>query len=134
MSKRCLWILVGLALSGLPWAEIAPVPGTQAVRPLFDGANLVCDCWVKSVELLGQENAPGDDGAAKPRSAIAIVEVEDVYKSNGPEPVSATVQCEEGQLWKGEKGIFFLKSTAPSVYELADRFVGATPFSSIPRG
>jgi hypothetical protein len=73
-----------------------------------------------------------EDRIAHPRSGTAIVDVEDIYKSAGPEPISATVEFEEGQLRKGEKGIFFLKSTAPSVYALADPFIGVTPFSSIP--
>ncbi|MGA7927011.1 MAG: HEAT repeat domain-containing protein [Candidatus Sulfotelmatobacter sp.] len=132
MTKYYLRILVALALAAVPWAEVAPVPGEQAIRPLFEGADLVCFCSVQSVEALGPKMAPGDDNS-RPRPALAVVKVNGLYKSSGPDPVSVTVQCEEGQLWKGERAVLFLKLTAPSVYGLADPFIGSTPFTSTPR-
>jgi HEAT repeats len=131
MTKYPFLILVGLALAAALRADVGPIPGEQAVRPLFEAADLVCFCSVRSVEAQGPKTGP-DGNASRPGLAVAGVRVENLYKSSGPDPVSATVQYEEGQLWKGERAILFLKLTASAVYELADPFIGATPFGSIP--
>jgi len=131
MTKRSLQMLVVLALTVIARTEIAPLPGEQAIRPLFEGADLVCFCSVQSVEALGATIVPNLDGHER-QPMDAVIKVGYVYKPSTTNPVSATVQFEEGQLWRGETAILFLKSTSSEAYALADPFIGSTPFSSMP--
>lgn len=130
MTKCGLRTLVVLALTAVARPEIAPLPGEQAIRPLFEGADLVCFCSVQSVGALGSTIASGVDSHER-RPIDAVVKVGYSYKSPTANPVSVTVQTEEGQLWRGETAVLFLKSISSEVYALADPFVGATPFSSM---
>lgn len=131
MTKYGVWMLAVLALSAVAQPEIAPLPGEQAIRPLFEGADLVCFCSVQSVEALGSGAATSSDGR-EPRTMAAAIQVRNIYKSSTANLVSATIQFEEGQLWNGEMAILFLKSTSSGAYALADPFIGSTPFSSMP--
>lgn len=120
-------------------SDIVPVPGTQAVRPVFEASDLVCNCSVKSLSIIAQQPIPQSSVIRK--RIQATVEIQDVYKSSssaaGPillqfkldTPSSSAAQP---ALAPGETAILFLKSTGPNLYEFTDPFLGVTPFHTAP--
>jgi hypothetical protein len=135
-----LALLDMLLLSQVLLSDIAPIPGTQAVNPVFDEADVVCNCLVESLRVV-DERKQGQQG--KPliwQHVVATVHILDLYKT--PDSNSVTLQVEFEQELpptrasmpapsKGETALLFLKASEGSLYGFADPFLGATPFASI---
>ncbi len=121
--------------------EIAPVAGTQHVQPIFEKADLVCNCAVKSLKVLGQQRLGTSPKIVLSERVVATVEVEDLYKPADPPGILISVEFRRevpatralgSPLQVGERALMFLKSTAPLQYVFADPVLGAVQFSSIP--
>jgi hypothetical protein len=116
MKKASVCLLV-VVVSAMSQAGIAPAPGTQRVKPVFDASDLVCNCYVRAL----------DPNRVNADSETAVVEVRDVYKGERVPGSAITVTHEKGALWRGETAILFLRSASES-YRETDSFLGATPF------
>jgi hypothetical protein len=122
--KYYLPIFLSVALGACCWAQVAPLSGESPVRPAFESADLVCGGLVISEKAIAAETGT--------KKVTVVLKVLDVYKWTTQEPSFIMVEYDEGHFWVGEKAVLFLKLRAPSVYTLSDRFIGSTPFSSIP--
>lgn len=124
--KSALCIFAGIVLKVTLSAQVAPTPGTQNIPILFDQADLVCSCSIESSQLTSSERLQGEEG----QHALAVANIDQLYKSNSPVSSTFVVEYDDGRLSKGERAVMFLKLTGPSVYSLADPSIGATPFNS----
>jgi HEAT repeat protein len=132
-----------LVLCGSLLADISPVPGTLPVAPVFNAADLVCNCVVEKTEATGQRSVGEGRKAVTRQQVSATVRVEDEYKSTLPggrrrvtlefeqerPPTSVSIPSVE----RGERALMFLKASGDSTFVFADRFLGAVPFDSIPQ-
>lgn len=137
--KAFILAVVSFAPVLLQASDIVPVPGTQAVRPVFEASDLVCNCSVKSLSVIGQQPIPQSSVIRKRMQAT--VEIQDVYKSWASATGAILLQFEldtpsssaaQPALTPGETAILFLKSTGPNLYEFTDPFLGVTPFHTPP--
>lgn len=135
---RCMLIIpfICAALA----ADIVPVPGSQPITPVFASADLVCKCLVKRITVVAEQPIKGESFVR--RLMRAQVEVKDLYKAEKQESGSILVEfgenwpastVSEPGLWQGETALLFLKATGQGTYVFADRFLGATPFKSLPQ-
>jgi len=62
--RSLLFLLSGPLVWGSLFADVAPVPGTQRVAPVFEGAALVCNCFVESLKITDEQRL---QRAGKPR-------------------------------------------------------------------
>jgi hypothetical protein len=112
-------------------ANPAPVPGTQPLGPVFEAADLVCDCVVVSTKTIDEEWVQATVGnPILRRHMTAIVEVEDIYRSSARSTKDIAVGYDGDMLRAGERGVFFLKS-AKAGYIFADQFLGVTACGSL---
>lgn len=116
-------------------ADIVPIPGTQQVKPVFDSADLVCYCLVKSVTE-AKETA---SGSTANRKIQFVLDLKDLYKETDKIKLPVTVEYEvlaagvDGVPFQvGRSFLFFLKANPNRSMTLADPFLGATFFGSIP--
>lgn len=138
MMSRIL--LFGALLLGVAFAGLVPIPGTQRVGPIFESADLVCNCYVESLRTLKEQKL---ERAGKPftqRYLVAKLRVNDPYNKEVQIGTEINVAFEEEipttesmpTLSEAETALMFLKLSSPSLYEFADRFMGATPFAFLP--
>jgi hypothetical protein len=132
-----------LVAVGILHAEIGPIPGTQAIGPAFENADVVCKCYVQSVDIA--EQPMGTSGIDKIRHrAKATVEIQDLYKSDGSPNrtifVEFSVTEQNGRaivgsrrLSNGETVVLFLKKGTAGAYSFSDPFFAATPISTLPQ-
>jgi hypothetical protein len=125
-------------------AEIGPTPGSQPVTPVFAAADLVCNCFVKSLSVVEEPIEAGEKSAIR-RHVTASIEIRDSYKSEGlgnqvvlleyvqDEQLGRRIAGARQRLLEGETVLLFLKATRPGIYSFADPFLGATPFSLLPQ-
>lgn len=122
-------------------ADVAPIAGTQSVAPVFEKADLVCNCVVRSLRVLSQRELGVTPKIVVRQRVVASVEVNDDYKSITPAARQIFVGFEREipatrasmpSLESGERAVMFLSSTGPSHYTFADPFLGAVPFHSLP--
>ena len=129
------------AMAASSFGDIVPIPGTQPVLPVFQRADLVCNCIVESLRVVDEQKR---ERGGKPfvwRSVVATVRVKDSYNREMPSDTRVDVAFEDEKptvratpmLSDGENGVMFLRLSASSqLYEFADRFLGVTPFASLP--
>lgn len=135
--RTCLFILVVCAVAH---SDMIPTPGTQAVDPVFNAADLVCSGVVVSVDFSDERRSLVGDHSHLRRRAKAQVRIGDVYK--GAQQQNDTIYLEYDDevpvarstpsVWKGETAVLFLRSIAPSTYLFEDQFMGVIPFKSVP--
>src|ERR1017187_8576119 len=137
--RRTLSFFCALLVLGSAFAGLGPIPGTQRVTPIFESADLVCNCYVESLRTLKEQKL---ERAGKPftqRHVVAKVRVNDPYNKQVQIGTEINVAFEEEipttkpmpTLSEAETALIFLKVSSPSLYEFADRFMGATPFASL---
>jgi hypothetical protein len=133
--------LLILVLCGGLFGDIVPVPGTQRVSPAFEKADLVCNCVVESVRVLEEQRLERGGKPLIRRHAVATVRVMEAYNKTTVSKRQVRVVFDEETpatsasmpaLATAERAIMFLKAAEPSLFEFADPFLGATPFSVIP--
>jgi len=139
--RALLTLAVGLVLCARVMADI--VPGTLDVKAAFEKSDLVCNCFVRSIAIMEERSIVNRPGVSIIRRRMrANVEIKDLYKSREPNGQSIVVEyvrdipnmsASQPGLSVGEKALLFLKATGPATYMFADPFLGATPFSSLPR-
>jgi len=137
-------ILVCLVAVSLVRADIGPTPGSEAIAPVFAAADLVCNCFVKSVAVVEERI----DVAGKPavrRYITATTEIRDSFKTDGIEDHVVLLRyVREEQhgmriagarqaILEGQTALMFLTRTGPGIYSFADPFLGATAFQSLPQ-
>src|SRR2546429_488578 len=122
-------------------ADIKPIPGTRRIKPVYDASDLVCYCYVESVAVTA-DPVPAHSSKServKQRSTLTV-EIRDAYKEKGRgQPVVivqhdrelAIASASYSSFQKGDVYLLFLKSTSAGIYELSDRFLGATHFRSL---
>jgi len=139
--RRFLAIFGILALSQLLLADIVPTPGTQPVSPIFDKADVVCNCMVELLRVVDEQKQERQGRPLLWQHVVATVRINDLYKTTAS--IGTTVQVEYDHevpstraslpaLAEGETALLFLKATEGSRYGFADPFLGATRFASIP--
>lgn len=137
---KTLFCAFGILVSANVMSTIAPTPGSLRVRPVFEKSDLVCNCFVESLTLAGERTIQGSTLVR--RRMRAKVTIQDIYKTMQPRPRTIVVEFEqywpatrvaEPGLWKGETALLFLKVRNPGIFEFTDRFLGATPFRSLPK-
>ena len=77
--RSLLFLLSGPLVWGSLFADVAPVPGTQRVAPVFEGAALVCNCFVESLKITDEQRL---QRAGKPlvrQLVVAKIEVKESY-------------------------------------------------------
>jgi len=131
--------LLAMCVSSL--GEIVPTPGTQAVIPVFERADLVCNCVVESLRVVDEQERERHGKPFLWRRVVATVRINDSYNKEMPSDSQISVAFEEERpitrvmptLSEGESGLMFLRLAASSsAYEFADKFLGVTRFSSLP--
>lgn len=133
-------LLIALLPFGTVLADVVPIPGTQRVAPVFDAADLVCNCVVESIKIVSEEQLGTSPKTLLRQHVLADVLIVDRYKSTSSDTRRITVQFDREfpimrsipVLQKGERGLMFLKKGDLSVYEFADRLIGVTQFASFP--
>jgi hypothetical protein len=134
--------VVLLALYGCLFADISPVPGTLPVAPVYNAADLVCNCVVEKTEVMAQRLVGEGRKAVTQQQVSAIVKVEDEYKSVRPGVGRITLEFEQElpptsvstpSVDQGERALMFLKTSGGSRFVFADRFLAAIPFDNIPK-
>jgi hypothetical protein len=139
-----LLVAVGAPL-GL--ADIVPAPGTTPVKPLFDKSDIVCKCFVKSLEVLQEEPLGAGPKALIRRRVRAAVEIQDSYKArdqgneiafvdfveNAPQISGMAISSGGPALWQGETALLFLINSQRNSYEFTDLSLGAISFHSFPQ-
>jgi hypothetical protein len=140
--KLSYGLLVVAVLCTALAADIGPTPGTQRVGPIFERADLVCNCAVESINVVNEEHLQRQGKLLIRRHMIASVEVQDAYKSSVSVAQRISVEYDEETpatmasmpgLTSGEKALLFLAARGPSAYVFADPFLGVTPFSALGR-
>jgi hypothetical protein len=136
--------LVTSLLLGGSRPDIMPIPGSQRLKPVFDSSDVVCFCVVQSVDITEgpiPQNSPGRS-VLWTRRIRFVAQVRDSYREANTANEPLVVQVEDNapaasktnSPFKPGRGfLLFLKSTPAGFYVLADTFLGATPFNSIPR-
>lgn len=134
-------LMVAFAISVGSFGDIVPIPGTVPVLPVFESADLVCNCVVESLRVVDEQKR---DRGGKPfvwQSVVAVVRVRDSYNKNVPSNSLIDIRFENETpltraipaLSPAETAIMFLRlSASGSVYEFADKFLGVTPFTFLP--
>jgi HEAT repeats len=140
MTARLLTVL--LSYAGIASADVMPVPGTQRVKPIFDRSDLVCMCTAESTNTVVQGGLK--DSAGRPLARITTTTtfaIAVAYKQNRSAGQQLAIRWihdsslplpPEAPFKKGRPFLLFLVSTSPPMYEIADQFLGMTPFSAIP--
>jgi len=128
---RVISLLLIIACPLRSLAGVAPTPGTEDVKALFDTADLVCSCSVVSVRPNGSEWIQSEGSRVLLRHKVASISALQRYKGASSTNVF-DVEFDGDLLSTKENAILFLKSIAPSVYVVTDPFVGSTPFSVLP--
>jgi hypothetical protein len=129
-----------LLLLASAFADLGALPGGQRVAPIFVSADLVCNCLVESLRTLDEQKF---ERAGKPfiqRHVVAKVRVNDIYNNRIQVGTEVNVAFEEEipttasmpTLSESETALMFLTISSPSLYKFADRFLGVTPFASLP--
>ncbi len=139
--RALLTLAAGLVLCASVMADI--VPGTLDVRAAFEKSDLVRNCFVRSIAVIEERSIVNRPGVFIIRRRMrANVEIQDLYKSQEPNRQSIVVEyvqdipnmsASQPALRKSETALLFLKATGSATYVFADPFLGATPFSSLPR-
>ena len=131
--RICCGFLIALVLPLGLAAQAGPIPGTELVRPVFDKADLVCSCRVDSVSVVRQRSKSADGGGVNLVRVTASIL--DTYKS-APKPSSPLIfeypkdpMSEEPGIRAGDVVLLFLDKPRSGVYELANPYIGFTPFS-----
>jgi hypothetical protein len=140
MKMRLIGLLAISAFCGGVYAEPVPGPSGLQVARLFEQADVVCNCLTESIQTQSDQGASSDGTSFTLRHNRATVQIQDLYKGTGSPGDVLTVNYDDVSkptpatpfLRNGGVGILFLKRTGPSEYTFLDRFVGATPFTSIP--
>ena len=133
-TLRALIVAAGLV------GDIVPVPGTQPIMPLFERSDLVCNCVVESVRVVEGQTRQRGGKSYLWQSVLATITVRDSYKNaNDDNKINVAFEKEMPTtraiptLSEGETGVMFLKLSPRSAdYEFADKFLGITPFTSLP--
>ena len=140
ISILAMALCVGISTMG----DFAVAPGSGVpIEVLFAQASLVCNCYVDSIQ---EEITPIEiRGRTSQRHHVtAHVVVRDLYKQDGPQGMSFSVQyvMDEQQgirvagsrlgLAKGESALLFVVKNATNTYEFADPFIGVVQFVSLP--
>jgi len=122
-------------------ADIIPIPGSQRVKPAFDSSDLVCSGTVTAVRVRTFEVTTGNSLGLVSQQARAAIEVEQTYKELTP-PGRTIIVLTESEAPKssseysifreGDEFLVFLKVSPTGGYNLADPFLGATRFHSLP--
>jgi hypothetical protein len=138
-------LTIGLALCVLcvdACADIAPAPGTQPIAPVFEKADLVCNCVVQAIRVMSEQRLGTAPKIVVRQHVTATVEVDDQYKPTTPVGQWISVEFDQEipatrasmpSIEKGERALMFLDATASSVYVFADPFLAAVRFYSLPR-
>jgi hypothetical protein len=117
-------------------AQPGPLAGIEPVKPIFDEADLVCSGRIESVSVVRPKTGEPDGSEGSLVRATAIVL--DVYKSALEPSPPIVFQYPEGPMSEdpgvhvGDVVLLFLSGNT-SAYELADPFIGLTPFKRLPR-
>jgi protein-disulfide isomerase len=110
-KMRTAFYLLALLLSGeLLLAEIVPIPGTTPIKQVFDQADLVCNCFVRSVAVVGERTAEINGRYVRRRMTKANVDIRDPYKL-AQENSGIAVAYEQDLLLQAPP---FLSATSPS--------------------
>jgi hypothetical protein len=133
-------IIVALS-SVVAIADIVPIPGAQRIKPVFEASDLVCYCYVQSVAVSADPLPAQSSKTERVRQRSKLtVEIRDAYKEKGQgQPVVivqndrelAIASASYSYFQRGDIYLLFLKSTSAGIYELSDRFLGATHFRSL---
>ena len=148
-SFAALLSFVGIARAALLAQNVdgfMPVSGTQRVKPIFDGSDLVCMCTHESTHTAVQEGL-WDSAAGRPVARITTTmtfAIAIAYKENRSVTQQFAVRLVQDSplplpppfktFKKGQPFLLFLVSISPTMYETADRFLGMNLFSIIPAG
>lgn len=134
-------ILMICSLSVFLIGQPGPVPGTQRVDRVFNGADVVCSCKAVSTEVESEE--PQQPAPNVLRHIRANVEIQDLFKPGklrvGDRLTLRFVQQYPGVstalpgLGQSETAILFLKEAADGSYEFVDRWMGANHFQVLPQ-
>jgi hypothetical protein len=135
MRSHLFLLFAALAIPTPSVAQAGPLAGTEAVKPIFDKADLVCSGRIKSVSIVHRTTGgPDSSEGGLVRVTTTIL---DVYKS-GLTPSSPLVleyptnpMSEEPGIRPGEVVLLFLSRLTSGAFELADPFIGFTTFSGI---
>lgn len=134
-------LFLGISLA-MAKADITPVAGTQPVGPVFEASGLVCSCVVLAVNIVREDHRGNPPKTVLVRYASASVEVDDTFRSTVPVGSRIVVEFNEEvpatsasmpALQKGERALMFLEPSMKRTFEFADPFIGAVPFTVIPR-
>jgi len=114
-------------------------PGTQRVGPVFQAADLVCNCVVESIKIVRQERVGNPPKTFLRQDALASILVDDQYKrttDDGATRISVQFEREIPNMrvflpsvQEGERALMFLKKQeATGIYVFSDPVLGTTPF------
>lgn len=130
-------------LTGPLRAQPGPSPGSQLLEPLFQQADLVCNCQTRSVNV--SEYAAAVSGKDTPKWDVkALLEVRDIYKSAEAVPPVVAVEYEETHrdtfkpsgprlsLKQDQTALVFLRLEGEH-YSLVNSPSAVTPFSNLPQ-
>jgi HEAT repeats len=140
--ERPTILLVLLVHCAVACADIAPVAGTQPIAPVFEKADLVCNCVVHAVKVVSEQRLGTAPKTIVRQHLSATVEVDDQYKPATAARQWISVEFDQEipatrasmpALQKGERAVMFLNLAAPSSYVFADPFLAAIPFYSLPQ-
>jgi len=133
-----LMLVVGTAA-----ADIATTPGSLSIGPAFEHADLVCNCYVESLQVR-DEPIIINGRSALHRRVTATVEIIQDYKQHVPSTSRVTVHYEldveaglrvrgsRAGLREREHALLFL-TEFDDHYEFTDPYIGAVRFDSLPK-
>jgi hypothetical protein len=137
--KIVVYLMAAITACDFSSADIGPIPGTQRVQPVFEQADVVCNCVVESLRTVSEEKMNRGGKDVLRRQIVATVLVKDTYKPNVSSGMRINVQFEADvppafgpTLYPGESALLFLRRETLAVYAIADRYMGVTPFGAIP--
>jgi hypothetical protein len=123
-------------------ADIAPIPGSVLVRPVFDRSDVACAGAVTSTTARDSQIRVGDRSFVR-RHITASVQIVDLYKAPNPVPAQINIEYEldiDGgnriggsrfDLKEGQVVPLFLARTVNGAYVFADDFLGAVELPSL---
>jgi hypothetical protein len=137
---RIIWLSTAIVLlTGSMSPEITPAPGALRVNAVFNKADVVCNCVVRTLKVAGERIIERAGSSLTIQHLTATVEIVEPYKADRSgrmlllefEKQIPPTLASLPEVQQGEMAVMFLRETASS-YVFADPFLAAVPFRELP--